>query len=923
MDNSANSGSESADLESNLEAIGEAFKLVEKDSHSYEGYNTLISCFKAMGSSMAEELQNIRTTMSSVLLLSEDQWIEWIEDSFLPKELVPVIYAEAVKDLPTVSLWTKYANYLVNKYSAEEDETSVFSYNKILSVLSIGADTTKYRIPDSHIVWNIYRDFVSINLESDSKKAETVAKLKQMYLDRLAVPHLTISDTFSDYSTFITAYDNDHYEQELVRASKIYAGSLKTLQARDQWESALASNNSLENYAGYIQWEASRPKKLQDPNLVIGLYERVLGDFPREFAEIWDDYVAFLCFTVANPQNTLQVLNRATKACPESGELWAHKLRILEVSNASDGDIFNVKDTVDTIISFKQPQNYKNWKLFTMAWLFFLMKQYRQTQDEEVMVQFITDADAAFLRAVEQGRDDVYFEMEKFLIEQWTILIDLDQARTIWNRVSKYHGKTAEFWVKWVVWERLNGDYTSVVGVFVKALTRNNLDWPERIFHEYVEYERSYGSFYSIQHCIAQCRAKLKYYQEQRSQQYAKEQESQDQQMTEAPVEEASSSSKRARDEPSNVLDSSDRPSKTQKKDAFKTKLQDAADSSRDREHNTVIVSNLDQGIKLEDLRRFFADCGEIKDINLNSNKNIATIEFGDNEGALAAMTRHLKRIGSYKNEIHIQSGQSTTLWVTNFPPSETDDSLRQLFSSHGQVLSIRFPSLKFNTHRRFCYIQFSSASEAFDAMTALNGKELSQQGQDEKKSTLSLVVKISDPQKKTDRTGAIYEDREVFVKGIDFKSVDESRIRKLFEPYGSIERIRLPLSQGNKKQGRLHDGYCFIVLETAEAAQKSVIGLNGVELESRTIHVSIAAKSGTKISSKVVGNNTEDSHTESESNVKPSDINARTLVVTNLADTINDTQLSNLFSQYGALKKIILRPENGSATVEFNQVQV
>ena len=50
--------------------------------------------------------------------------------------------------------------------------------------------------------------------------------------------------------------------------------------------------------------------------------------------------------------------------------------------------------------------------------------------------------------------------------------------------------------------------------------------------------------------------------------------------------------------------------------------------------------------------------------------------------------------------------------------------------------------------------------------------------------------------------------------------------------------------------------------------------------------------------------------------------IKARTVEVSNLADTINDTQVSDLFAKYGTVKRVVLRPEAGTASVEFTQVQ-
>ena len=820
------------------------------------------------------------------------------EDENIPTDLIPVVYKESVKYFPSVTLWKRYAEYLVQRF----DEGDI-DHKAVLEELATGAYLTSYRIPNSHLVWNIYRDFIARGLEDPEKKDDSISQLKLLYQARLGVPHSTLSETFSDYSTFITTYDNANYETELVKANKIYSAALKTLEVRDTWEISIKENDSLENYAAYIQWELSQPKKYQESKLVMALYERVLEKYPTSFAAIWDDYILYMSLMGVSTTEVLDLLRRATRACPKSGDLWGHKIRLLQILRDSPEDIDYVKESVDNIGFFKKPENYKEWKKVEIPWLHFLRRHFTDSSDEKRLEEFVLEAEVAFTRAISQGKDDTDFELEKFLISEWTLLEDKDQARTIWNRVSKYHGDLAEFWIQWAHWEKAHGDYQGVVDVFTKALTRNNIDWVERVLQEFTDYENAHGTFYSIQQALALCRGRLKYYQAQRQTVY-------------------DDSNKRAYEEfePVEVIES--RPLKTQKMDVDQpTELTVNIESTvstttpinnapkpRDREHNTVIVSNIDN-ISKEDLQKFFAECGEILEITINN--GIATIEFKTDEGRLAALTKHLKHING--TQITVHSGQSTTLWVTNFPPSETEASLRKLFSDFGSVLSIRFPSLKFNTHRRFCYVQFASAEEALQAQQALHGKSLTSSS-DQK--SFDLVVKISDPSQKKERTGAVYEDRELFVKGIDFEKVTEAKLRELFEPFGPIERIKLPLSKTNERKGRLHDGYSFIVVKDAEAASRAVTALNGMEFEKRTIHVSIAAKNTNKPISKVVAAGNDDTPADSES------IKARTVEVSNLADTINDTQVSDLFAKYGTVKRVVLRPEAGTASVEFTQVQ-
>lgn len=104
----------------------------------------------------------------------------------------------------------------------------------------------------------------------------------------------------------------------------------------------------------------------------------------------------------------------------------------------------------------------------------------------------------------------------------------------------------------------------------------------------------------------------------------------------------------------------------------------------------------------------------------------------------------------------------------------------------------MRFPSLKFNTHRRFCYVQFTSSSSAY-AATELDKKDLGD--------GLELVVKISDPSQRQARSGAYEEGREIYVCNIPYKTT-EGDLVELFTAYGDVESVRIPTKVNGETRG-------------------------------------------------------------------------------------------------------------------------
>ena len=117
-----------------------------------------------------------------------------------------------------------------------------------------------------------------------------------------------------------------------------------------------------------------------------------------------------------------------------------------------------------------------------------------------------------------------------------------------------------------------------------------------------------------------------------------------------------------------------------------------------------------------------------------------------------------------------------------------------------GEIVEVRFPSLKYNTHRRFCYVQFKSADQAV-AATKLNNNVVGD--------GLNLQVKISDPSARQDRQEPMYEEREIHISNIHFDA-RENDLKEIFSKYGNIETVRIP----SKVSGE-HRGFGFIVFST------------------------------------------------------------------------------------------------------------
>lgn len=198
------------------------------------------------------------------------------------------------------------------------------------------------------------------------------------------------------------------------------------------------------------------------------------------------------------------------------------------------------------------------------------------------------------------------------------------------------------------------------------------------------------------------------------------------------------------------------------------------AGAARDREHATVLVSGLTSEVTEDDVRKFFRECGQIREVTLSPQDGqvVAAVEFMDRSSVPAALTRDKKSIG--ESQVHVYQAGQTTLFVTNFPEKMDDTSLRGLFAPFGDIVSTRWPSRKFKDSRRFCYVQFTTTGAAAAASQELNGKEL--------ESGFPISVLISDPERKKERSDAHADARELYVNQLS-KFMDDKDMEKLFSP--------------------------------------------------------------------------------------------------------------------------------------------
>ncbi|KAI9805669.1 MAG: Splicing factor [Piccolia ochrophora] len=851
----------------------------------------------------------------------------------------------------------------------------MFTREVMMEVWAQGARATRLRLSDSHTVWDRYARLILDDLAND-KSQQKINQVKSFFEERLQTPHATWDETFQLFSNYMTSYDNASYEQVMATTSKRAADAKSSYASREVFEikvtRAIDSGDRDQEwsaFAEYLDWEIAQLRKKKGKELLCNaLYERAVLRFSTD-ASLWEDYVFFLIERVSSGTSNLPVLpvlQRATRHCPWSGTLWAQYLLTSEREEQPFQEIEEVKHKA-TSTGLMDVGGMEEVLKVQAAWCEYLNRRafHEKATDEEADV-----AEVGIRSALESLKElgekkygkeykgDPTYRLERIYIQYLSRSGLWDRARReVWQMLVPTKGDSHEFWLRWYDWEMIWWNRTessdpgnealttpsAAAAVLRQAVGRQKLDWPEKVLEAYMNHVEDYENVEELQKAAllvrkiskAVAKRRLKEANEMTRQRQEEQQQQQEQQEVALGEQHPSANGVSAGDD----IHSSGKRKRGPEDDASgkdvikKSRPDDQQLSAtsllkRDRENTTVIARNLPVDATEIKVRQYFRDCGTIHSLNVMPEEDgasaTATIEFDAKEDVLAAQTRDMKSFEG--NTLEIQIGTGSTIFATNFPPTADETYIRNLFKDCGDVVDIRFPSLKYNTHRRFCYVQFKSSSQAEEA-TKLEGKNFG--------GRLKLVAKISDPGHKHNRSGAMYEGREVYVSNVDWTAT-EDELDQMFSKYGKVEKIRVPTNVAGKSKG-----IAFVVFTSKDEAQ-AALDMNLTKFKSRVLSVSLSTSNPSKRTATTIVKATSPSSNNSTpvprdsphddtkpvsselQTSKPSrdEIRSRTIALLKLPDTVNDARVRALMEPYGILTKIVLRPDHQGAIVEFSDTQ-
>ncbi|ETN42053.1 uncharacterized protein HMPREF1541_03992 [Cyphellophora europaea CBS 101466] len=225
-------------------------------------------------------------------------------------------------------------------------------------------------------------------------------------------------------------------------------------------------------------------------------------------------------------------------------------------------------------------------------------------------------------------------------------------------------------------------------------------------------------------------------------------------------------------------------------------------------------------------------------------------------------------------------ASHSASLYVGELDTSVTEAMLFELFSSIGQVASIRV--CRDAVTRRslgYAYVNYNNTADGERALDDLNYTSI-------KGKPCRIMWSQRDPALRKTGQG------NVFIKNLD-AAIDNKALHDTFSQFGNILSCKVAQDElGNSK------GYGFVHYETAEAANNAIKSVNGMLLNDKKVFV------GHHIPKR-----------DRMSKFEEMKANFTNVYIKNIDESVSDDDFTKLFEQYGdVISATITRDETGKS---------
>jgi len=247
-----------------------------------------------------------------------------------------------------------------------------------------------------------------------------------------------------------------------------------------------------------------------------------------------------------------------------------------------------------------------------------------------------------------------------------------------------------------------------------------------------------------------------------------------------------------------------------------------------------LYVSNLSAEVDPKDLHDRFSEFGNVVSCKISSNpetgksRGYGFVQFETPDAADKAMeamdglelSGQAIKVEKYKPKAQRLSAMRwTNCYVKHFPSEWDEEKLMAFFAEVGEVSSVKV-SRGPDGSAKFGFVNFVRPEDAKTAVNKLDGADVGYRlpllvTRHQKKVERERALRTKFMKEKKERASRM-AGRNVYVKNLG-EAVTEEAVRELFEPYGTVESVRL-----ERRDGAL-TGVAYVLFGTPEEAQKAI----------------------------------------------------------------------------------------------------
>ncbi|XP_033115264.1 squamous cell carcinoma antigen recognized by T-cells 3-like isoform X2 [Anneissia japonica] len=561
------SDSESSDDEDNLVQEKELAEKIAESPYVYDNHVKLIELMKETGE--LEKLRDARNAMAKIFPLSEDLWLEWVQDEVKlassedDKQMVLEVLDRAVSDYLSVDLWLEYCQFTIGGIGTDVGLAKARdTYESAVRVAGL-------HVTRGSLIWDSYRVFENAILQSlqpqigavqtsdqQKKLQEQIERIERIFRRQLSTPLLNMEETYQEFQQFVT----DGVPKDLTDK---YNKALCQLKAYNKYEVALSKAESprLAEYENYIRaikskgdvgrlqclYERALVENWQNPAMWKAYTEAMDDDYRANHEKVLkDDENKFYRYHQSlgsketrqdiqttdedmkvdsslqksdeggteeernqiDDQSLLMIHKRAVRNCSWSAALWVGYLQTLERVKQSHSEIQGVFE--DAILAgFSSSGEYLDvWT----SYLNYLKRRIEWKTGGAPLQEFRDTAQRAidFLSRYFGDQGDELCTLQRYWAKVETHYNNnLECGREQWSKIlESNNGYKAEYWLEYYQFELKYGDLQTCREVLQQAVDLET-DWPQKICETLLNFEREYGSLNSYEEAVCKVQAIL------------------------------------------------------------------------------------------------------------------------------------------------------------------------------------------------------------------------------------------------------------------------------------------------------------------------------------------------------------------------------------------------------------------------------